>query len=121
MPELPEVETVRSGLEKWVLGWKISKVDVLHLRAVGGPELAQLADWIVLSPVHAQVNDRPQQVADHRQRRRMHSAGFASRRLPGYHLNLAPGHTAKILGLCLGLLPASVLSLLIAVWSVRRS
>ena len=47
--------------------------------------------------------------------------GIASRRLPGYHLNLAPGHTAKILGLCLGLLPASVLSLLIAVWSVRRS
>jgi formamidopyrimidine-DNA glycosylase len=34
MPELPEVETVRSGLEKWVLGWKISKVDVLHSRAV---------------------------------------------------------------------------------------
>ena len=28
--------------------------------------------------------------------------GIASRRLPGYHLNLAPGHTAKILGLCLG-------------------
>jgi len=34
MPELPEVETVRSGLEKWVLGWQISKVDVLHSRAV---------------------------------------------------------------------------------------
>jgi formamidopyrimidine-DNA glycosylase len=34
MPELPEVETVRSGLEKWVLGWKISKVEILHSRAV---------------------------------------------------------------------------------------
>ena len=34
MPELPEVETVRSGLEKWVIGWKISKVDILHQRAV---------------------------------------------------------------------------------------
>jgi formamidopyrimidine-DNA glycosylase len=34
MPELPEVETVRSGLEKWVIGWKISKVDILHSRAV---------------------------------------------------------------------------------------
>jgi len=34
MPELPEVETVRSGLEKWVLGWKISKVEILHSRSV---------------------------------------------------------------------------------------
>jgi formamidopyrimidine-DNA glycosylase len=34
MPELPEVETVRSGLEKWVLGWEISKVEILHSRAV---------------------------------------------------------------------------------------
>lgn len=47
--------------------------------------------------------------------------GIASRRLPGYHLALAPGHTAKILGLCLGLLPAAVLTLLLAVWSARRS
>jgi hypothetical protein len=47
--------------------------------------------------------------------------GIASRRLPGYHLDLAPGHTAKILGLCLGLLPAAVLTLLIAVWSARRA
>ena len=34
MPELPEVETVRSGLEKWVIGWKISKVEILHSRAI---------------------------------------------------------------------------------------
>ena len=34
MPELPEVETVRSGLEKWVIGWKISNVEILHARAV---------------------------------------------------------------------------------------
>ena len=34
MPELPEVETVRSGLEKWVLGWTISEVEILHSRAV---------------------------------------------------------------------------------------
>ena len=47
--------------------------------------------------------------------------GIASRRLPGYHLELAPGHTAKILGLCLGLLPAAVLTLLLAVWSARRA
>lgn len=47
--------------------------------------------------------------------------GIASRRLPGYHLDLAPGHTAKILGLCLGLMPAAVLALLLTVWSARRS
>jgi hypothetical protein len=47
--------------------------------------------------------------------------GIASRRLPGYHLDLAPGHTAKILGLSLGLLPAAVLTLLLAVWSARRA
>lgn len=47
--------------------------------------------------------------------------GIASRRLPGYHITLAPGHTAKILGLCLGLLPAAVLTLLLAVWSARRA
>jgi len=47
--------------------------------------------------------------------------GIASRRRPGYHLDLAPGHTAKILGLCLGLLPAAVLTLLLAVWSARRA
>ncbi len=34
MPELPEVETVRSGLEKWIIGWKISNVEILHSRAV---------------------------------------------------------------------------------------
>lgn len=47
--------------------------------------------------------------------------GIASRLLPGYHLNPAPVHTAKILVLCLALLPAFVLSLLIALWSVRWS
>ncbi len=34
MPELPEVETVRSGLEKHVVGRRIASVDVLHPRAV---------------------------------------------------------------------------------------
>ena len=34
MPELPEVETVRSGLEKHVVGRRISSVEVLHPRAV---------------------------------------------------------------------------------------
>jgi formamidopyrimidine-DNA glycosylase len=42
MPELPEVETVRQGLAKWVAGRSITTVDVLHPRAIRrhlpGPE-----------------------------------------------------------------------------------
>ena len=34
MPELPEVETVRRGLERYVLGRRISNVEVHHPRAV---------------------------------------------------------------------------------------
>lgn len=34
MPELPEVETVRDGLEKWVTGRRISAVEVHHPRAI---------------------------------------------------------------------------------------
>jgi formamidopyrimidine-DNA glycosylase len=34
VPELPEVETVRSGLEKHVVGRRIASVEVLHSRAV---------------------------------------------------------------------------------------
>ncbi|MBO0870218.1 MAG: DNA-formamidopyrimidine glycosylase, partial [Micromonosporaceae bacterium] len=34
MPELPEVETVRQGLAKWVTSRRISTVDVYHPRAV---------------------------------------------------------------------------------------
>ncbi|MGI5244738.1 bifunctional DNA-formamidopyrimidine glycosylase/DNA-(apurinic or apyrimidinic site) lyase [Dactylosporangium sp. CA-139066] len=34
MPELPEVETVRRGLDKWVSGRRIATVEVLHPRAV---------------------------------------------------------------------------------------
>ncbi len=41
MPELPEVEVVRRGLEQFVVGRRIAAVDVLHPRAVrrheGGP------------------------------------------------------------------------------------
>ena len=41
MPELPEVETVRRGLDRWVTGRTIKDVEVLHPRAVrrhaGGP------------------------------------------------------------------------------------
>ncbi|GAA4676854.1 bifunctional DNA-formamidopyrimidine glycosylase/DNA-(apurinic or apyrimidinic site) lyase [Phytohabitans rumicis] len=34
MPELPEVETVRQGLAKWVAGRRIASVEVRHPRAV---------------------------------------------------------------------------------------
>ena len=42
MPELPEVEVVRAGLERHVLGARVTRVDVLHPRPVrrdaGGPD-----------------------------------------------------------------------------------
>lgn len=34
MPELPEVEVVRRGLERWVGGRTVTEVDVLHPRAI---------------------------------------------------------------------------------------
>jgi formamidopyrimidine-DNA glycosylase len=34
VPELPEVETVRRGLDRWVTGRTIAAVDVLHPRAI---------------------------------------------------------------------------------------
>jgi formamidopyrimidine-DNA glycosylase len=45
VPELPEVETVRDGLQRWVVGRTIAAVDVRHPRAVrrhvpGGDDLA---------------------------------------------------------------------------------
>jgi len=46
MPELPEVETVRSGLQRWVTGRRIAEADSLHPRAIrrhlaGADDLAQ--------------------------------------------------------------------------------
>jgi formamidopyrimidine-DNA glycosylase len=45
MPELPEVETVRLGLHRYVTGRRVAQVEVLHPRAVrrhvaGGPDFA---------------------------------------------------------------------------------
>ncbi|EOA07712.1 formamidopyrimidine-DNA glycosylase, mutM [Pediococcus acidilactici D3] len=34
MPELPEVETVRRGLQKLVLGQKIARVEVLYPKMI---------------------------------------------------------------------------------------
>jgi len=53
MPELPEVETVRAGLERHVAGRKIAAVDVLHPRAVrrhlaGGDDFAAVLSGRVI-------------------------------------------------------------------------
>ena len=37
MPELPEVETVRRGLERQTLGFEIARVEVLRARAIAAP------------------------------------------------------------------------------------
>jgi formamidopyrimidine-DNA glycosylase len=42
VPELPEVETVRLGLEQNILGKKISKVEVFHPRATNPKSIAPL-------------------------------------------------------------------------------
>ena len=42
MPELPEVETVRSGLEKYILGRKIITAESFHPRAVKAGSIAPL-------------------------------------------------------------------------------
>ena len=42
MPELPEVETVRRGLEQQVSGFAVARVEVLRARAVASPPLPEL-------------------------------------------------------------------------------
>ncbi|MFM7696693.1 MAG: DNA-formamidopyrimidine glycosylase family protein, partial [Vulcanococcus sp.] len=42
MPELPEVETVRRGLERQVVGFTVERVEVLRARAIASPPLPQL-------------------------------------------------------------------------------
>jgi formamidopyrimidine-DNA glycosylase len=43
MPELPEVETVRSGLEKYVVGKRISTAQTFHARALKPGSIAPLS------------------------------------------------------------------------------
>ncbi|MCX4789661.1 MULTISPECIES: bifunctional DNA-formamidopyrimidine glycosylase/DNA-(apurinic or apyrimidinic site) lyase [unclassified Streptomyces] len=55
MPELPEVEVVRRGLERWVTGRTVSDVEVLHPRAVrrhlaGGVDFAARLGGARLGP-----------------------------------------------------------------------
>jgi len=42
MPELPEVETVRRGLEKWCVGRTITRVETLHPRATNPHSIGAL-------------------------------------------------------------------------------
>lgn len=42
MPELPEVETVRRGLEQQVSGFVVARVEVLRARAIASPPLPEL-------------------------------------------------------------------------------
>ena len=44
MPELPEVEVVRQGLERWISGRRIDRVQVLHPRAVRRGEISEFED-----------------------------------------------------------------------------
>ena len=46
MPELPEEETVRSGLEKYVIGRKIESAESFHPRAVKPSSIAPLSSCI---------------------------------------------------------------------------
>ncbi len=47
MPELPEVETVRRGLEKYVVGHKILDIEILHLKPFQGEKEKVLNSKIV--------------------------------------------------------------------------
>ena len=46
MPELPEVETVRSGLEKYVTGKKIQSAEIFHPRAIKPSSISPLTSCI---------------------------------------------------------------------------
>ncbi|TQF03322.1 bifunctional DNA-formamidopyrimidine glycosylase/DNA-(apurinic or apyrimidinic site) lyase [Kitasatospora acidiphila] len=55
MPELPEVEVVRRGLDSWVCGRTVAEVEICHPRAVrrqtgGGPEFAARLTGRTLGP-----------------------------------------------------------------------
>ena len=65
MPELPEVEVVRRGLEQFVVGRRIAEVSVLHPRAVrrhaAGPAdfAARLAGRVVDGPMASILRANP--------------------------------------------------------------
>jgi formamidopyrimidine-DNA glycosylase len=57
MPELPEVETVRQGLSRWVVGRTLDRVEVSHPRSVrrhlaGGADFAAVLAGRTITGVH---------------------------------------------------------------------
>ncbi|MSY58685.1 MAG: DNA-formamidopyrimidine glycosylase, partial [Actinobacteria bacterium] len=46
MPELPEVETVRAGLAKYVIGKKILRAETFHSRALKSASIAPVSALI---------------------------------------------------------------------------
>jgi len=46
MPELPEVETVRAGLENYVIGRKIAQAISFHPRAIKPSSIAPLSSIV---------------------------------------------------------------------------
>lgn len=47
MPELPEVEVVRRGLQRWIVGRRITRVQILHPRAVRRNEPREFANRLI--------------------------------------------------------------------------
>ena len=61
MPELPEVETVRAGLEKHVVGKKVKAVKQLHPRALRSDSLNKLTVFKnakIKADLHVSVSGR---------------------------------------------------------------
>src|SRR5579864_6279447 len=58
---------------------------VLHLRSIGLPQRVQLSDWVYIRPVNPQIDDRPDHVAYHLERRRVHGSRFTTGRDRGAH------------------------------------
>ena len=53
MPELPEVEPVRKGLQQLVLGKTIAKVEVFWPRIIESPEVALFSQSLVGQTIEA--------------------------------------------------------------------
>ena len=53
MPELPEVETVRKGLQQLVLGKTIAKVEVFWPRIIEMPEVPIFQEYLVGQTIEA--------------------------------------------------------------------
>lgn len=52
MPELPEVEVVRRGLDQWITGRKVERVEILHPRAVRKSDPREFCDRLAGQRIH---------------------------------------------------------------------